>query len=205
VAQLRSGANSKEVASLVQGCDSSASNPQLNAGGGILLSADRFSSRVRISLDDEKSDPGFLGLVRDRVKLHVSSFPGDGVSGAVAAFVVEDVDALHAEFLGKGVTISLEPTDQFSLLVLAGLPIAERHVGLSQSRAGSAGVTRDFRRVGSTDDHVTGLPMFSLLVRTGQHFPRAAAVVSFPLFCHLPSKRPRAGFLTARLENANSL
>jgi catechol 2,3-dioxygenase-like lactoylglutathione lyase family enzyme len=44
--------------------------------------------------------------------LHLSSFPGDGVAGGVANFVVEDVDALHQEFRSKGVPIDLEPTTQ---------------------------------------------------------------------------------------------
>jgi uncharacterized glyoxalase superfamily protein PhnB len=46
------------------------------------------------------------------VWLHVSSFSGDGVSGSVANLVVDDVDALHAEFAVKGVRIDLEPFDQ---------------------------------------------------------------------------------------------
>jgi uncharacterized glyoxalase superfamily protein PhnB len=32
--------------------------------------------------------------------------------GSTAAFLVEDVDALHAEFIARGVVISLAPTDQ---------------------------------------------------------------------------------------------
>ena len=60
----------------------------------------------------EKPDPCFLGLVRDGVKLHVSSFSGDGVSGAFAVFVVEEMEALQTEFVRKGVAISLDPTDQ---------------------------------------------------------------------------------------------
>jgi uncharacterized glyoxalase superfamily protein PhnB len=34
------------------------------------------------------------------------------VAGGVINLLVEDVDALHAEFAGKGVVIELEPTDQ---------------------------------------------------------------------------------------------
>jgi uncharacterized glyoxalase superfamily protein PhnB len=62
--------------------------------------------------DDAKPDPCYMGLIRDGVKLHVSSFPGDGISGAVASFLVEDVDALHTELVGRGAEISLEPVDQ---------------------------------------------------------------------------------------------
>lgn len=57
-------------------------------------------------------DPGYLGLLRDGVALHVSSFSGDGVVGGVASFYVREVDALFAEFTPRGVTIELEPYDQ---------------------------------------------------------------------------------------------
>lgn len=57
-------------------------------------------------------DPGYLGLSRDGVMLHVSSFSGDGVSGAVATFHVRDVDALFTEFSTKDFPIELPPHDQ---------------------------------------------------------------------------------------------
>ena len=53
-----------------------------------------------------------MGLTRDEVDLHVSSFSGDGVSGGVVFLVVKDVDALQVELVAKGVQIALEPTDQ---------------------------------------------------------------------------------------------
>src|SRR5215210_1441691 len=56
--------------------------------------------------------PCYIGLRRDEAELHVSSFSGDGVSSGVVFLVVEDVDALHAELVGKGVEVALEPTDQ---------------------------------------------------------------------------------------------
>jgi catechol 2,3-dioxygenase-like lactoylglutathione lyase family enzyme len=59
-----------------------------------------------------KSDPAYLGLDRDGVGIHLSSFPGDGVYGSVAAFYVNGVDALFAEFAARKVTIGLEPCDQ---------------------------------------------------------------------------------------------
>jgi catechol 2,3-dioxygenase-like lactoylglutathione lyase family enzyme len=61
---------------------------------------------------DETKDPCYMGFIRDGVQFHVSSFPGDGVAGGVVAFLVDDVDALHAEFVGRGVEIHLPPTDQ---------------------------------------------------------------------------------------------
>ncbi|MDB6119812.1 MAG: bleomycin resistance family protein [Verrucomicrobiaceae bacterium] len=52
-------------------------------------------------------EPGYLGLKRDGVALHASSFSGDGVAGGVASFHVRDVDALFAEFKARGVPIEL--------------------------------------------------------------------------------------------------
>jgi len=62
--------------------------------------------------DEAKADPCYTGVSRDGVWLHVSSFSGDGVSGGVVNLIVEDVDALHAEFVGKGVRIDTGPVDQ---------------------------------------------------------------------------------------------
>src|SRR5262252_8230896 len=58
------------------------------------------------------SDPCYMGLTRDDVSLHVSSFSGDGVAGGVVFLVVQDVDELFKELKDKGVKIDLEPTDQ---------------------------------------------------------------------------------------------
>jgi uncharacterized glyoxalase superfamily protein PhnB len=63
-------------------------------------------------LDDAKPDPCYMGLTRDGVWLHVSSFSGDGISGGVANLIVDDVDALHAELVAKGVRIDTGPVDQ---------------------------------------------------------------------------------------------
>ena len=57
-------------------------------------------------------DPCYMGLVRDDVELHVSSFSGDGVSGGVVFIGVENVDALHTELVERGAAIALPPTDQ---------------------------------------------------------------------------------------------
>lgn len=58
------------------------------------------------------TDPAFLALIRDGVRLHLSSHAGDGVFGTVVGFAVRDVDALHAEFVSRGVAIALPPIDQ---------------------------------------------------------------------------------------------
>jgi catechol 2,3-dioxygenase-like lactoylglutathione lyase family enzyme len=71
-----------------------------------------FRRRFAYRVDDTRADPCFLGLSRDGVWLNVSSFSGDGVSGGVVGFIVDDVDALLAGLMGKDVAIDLEPTDQ---------------------------------------------------------------------------------------------
>jgi uncharacterized glyoxalase superfamily protein PhnB len=53
-----------------------------------------------------------MGLSRDGVWIVVSSFSGDGVAGGVVNFAIEDVDALHTEFVARGVKIDLEPINQ---------------------------------------------------------------------------------------------
>jgi len=58
------------------------------------------------------ADPAYLGLRRDGVPLHLSSFSGDGVAGGVVSFHVRDVDALFTEFTARGVAIELPPYDQ---------------------------------------------------------------------------------------------
>lgn len=67
-----------------------------------------FAYRV----DETRADPCYLGLARDSVTIHLSSFSGDGVVGGVVNLITDDVDALHREFTAKGVTINLAPTDQ---------------------------------------------------------------------------------------------
>ncbi len=57
-------------------------------------------------------DPAFLCIARDGVRLHLSSHAGDGVIGGVVGLWVRDVDALHAEFVSRGVAITLPPTNQ---------------------------------------------------------------------------------------------
>lgn len=62
--------------------------------------------------DEAKPDPCYMVVTRDKVWVHVSSFSGDGVSGGVVNILVEDVDALHTEFIAKGVRIDTGPVDQ---------------------------------------------------------------------------------------------
>ena len=62
--------------------------------------------------DPKKDDPCYMGLIRGSVLIHLSSFEANGPTGMSAAFLVDDVDALHAEFLARGVPIHMPPTDQ---------------------------------------------------------------------------------------------
>ncbi len=71
-----------------------------------------FNLQFATPADRNKPDPCYMGFSRDEVMIHVSSFPGDGVSGGVALLLVEDVDRLYAEFLAKGVPVAMAPTDQ---------------------------------------------------------------------------------------------
>lgn len=71
-----------------------------------------FRQDFAYRVDEAQADPCYLGLTRDGVKLHVSSFAGDAVAGGAVFLLVEDVDALHAELVAKGVAIKLPPTDQ---------------------------------------------------------------------------------------------
>ena len=58
------------------------------------------------------ADPCYMGVSRDGVWVHLSSFSGDGVAGGVVNFQVDSVDALHAEFMAKRVAIAVGPVDQ---------------------------------------------------------------------------------------------
>ena len=62
--------------------------------------------------DPTRSDPCYMGLHRDGVQIHVSSFEANGPTGMSVAFHAESVDSLHAEFESKGVPIHMPPTDQ---------------------------------------------------------------------------------------------
>jgi hypothetical protein len=48
-----------------------------------------FQRRFAYRPDEPKLDPCYMGLERDGVVFHISSFRGDGVSGGVATFIVD--------------------------------------------------------------------------------------------------------------------
>ena len=56
--------------------------------------------------------PCYLGLIRDGVRIHLSSFPEDGKPGNAIVLVVDNLDMLFEEFVMKHVQIDLAPTDQ---------------------------------------------------------------------------------------------
>ncbi len=60
----------------------------------------------------DKPNPSYIGINKDGMWLHVSSFSGDGVSGSVTSIAVEDVDMLFKEFKANGAKIDMEPIDQ---------------------------------------------------------------------------------------------
>jgi uncharacterized glyoxalase superfamily protein PhnB len=60
----------------------------------------------------EKSDPGYLGLARDGVWLHLDSFKPERAGLQGAFFSVADVDQFHAEYSARGAICQLPPTDQ---------------------------------------------------------------------------------------------
>ena len=75
-----------------------------------------YCGRLGFTLDfahrADHPDPCYMGVHRDGVQLHLSSLSGDGDPGSVVNFVVDDVNALHKEFLAKNVVIAVGPVDQ---------------------------------------------------------------------------------------------
>lgn len=50
----------------------------------------------------EKGFPSFSILHRDGAELHLSTYPGDGVFGSVAAIIVPDLENLFQKYVSKG-------------------------------------------------------------------------------------------------------
>src|SRR5262245_59763213 len=68
-----------------------------------------FEQQFAYRADSAKVDPTYAGFRRDDADLHVSSFAG--VSGIGLYIWVDDIDALHREFLDKGIPV-VGPFDQ---------------------------------------------------------------------------------------------
>ena len=62
--------------------------------------------------DTARSDPCYLGIVRDGVWLHLDSFKPDRAGSTGAFLWVADVDALYEEVVSKGAISQLQPTNQ---------------------------------------------------------------------------------------------
>ena len=73
------------------------------------LEALGFERRSVYRADQSRVDPSYSSFKRDGAELHVSSFAG--VSGMNVYIWVDDVDALHREFVDKGLPI-VGPFDQ---------------------------------------------------------------------------------------------
>jgi uncharacterized glyoxalase superfamily protein PhnB len=71
-----------------------------------------FKREFAYRAGETRPDPCYMGLARDGVWLHLSSFSGDGVSGGVVYIAVENVDALYAELVQKEVQVNTGPVDQ---------------------------------------------------------------------------------------------
>ena len=56
--------------------------------------------------------PCYFGMIRDDIRIHLSSFPEDGKTGNAVVLVVDDVDVLYKEYSQKDIRIALPPTDQ---------------------------------------------------------------------------------------------
>ena len=71
-----------------------------------------FNRHFSYRPDNTTNDPCYMGVIRDGAELHLSSFPDDGVAGSAVYVFVDDIDALHAELIAKGVPIDTPPVDQ---------------------------------------------------------------------------------------------
>jgi len=85
-----------------------------NAAAAVEFYCNRLGFRLEFSHrpDGVETDPCYMGVSRGGVWMNLSSFSGDGVAGNVVNLMVEDVDAMHAEFVAKGVGIDSGPVDQ---------------------------------------------------------------------------------------------
>jgi uncharacterized glyoxalase superfamily protein PhnB len=71
-----------------------------------------FELKFQHRPDGVTGDPCYMGITRNGVWIHLSSFSGDGVAGSVANLIVNDVDELYAEFAARHVPIDMPPVDQ---------------------------------------------------------------------------------------------
>lgn len=58
------------------------------------------------------SGPHYAGLSFGGSHVHLSTFPGDGVTGSATYCYVDDIDAMYAGFRARGLVTQMEPTNQ---------------------------------------------------------------------------------------------
>lgn len=63
---------------------------------------DKLGFRQTFLFQREPDHPAYAGVERDAQQLHLSSFPGDGVSGASVNIDVDDIEALQSELVERG-------------------------------------------------------------------------------------------------------
>ena len=71
-----------------------------------------FEEMWRFQPDMNSLNPAYIGLRRDTVQIHISSFSGDGKPGGVAVIFVDGIDAFCEELALAGVDIGSGPVDQ---------------------------------------------------------------------------------------------
>lgn len=59
--------------------------------------------------NDPNGPDGYAFLSRDGVRIHLSSYGGDGPFATVAYFYVEGIDELHAEWSAAGADVLYDP------------------------------------------------------------------------------------------------
>jgi catechol 2,3-dioxygenase-like lactoylglutathione lyase family enzyme len=50
----------------------------------------------------EMGSPSFSILLREGAELHLSTYPGDGVTGSIAAIIINDIESLFQKFVSRG-------------------------------------------------------------------------------------------------------
>jgi len=71
-----------------------------------------FTKEFEVTASATQRDPVYMGVSRDGLLIHLSGHAGDGVAGNNVLFRCDSVDALHEEFVAKGVEIHIGPIDQ---------------------------------------------------------------------------------------------
>jgi len=65
-------------------------------------------TEVNTYFPDDKKAIGYASLIDKNIEIHLSNFPGDGVSGSVLYFYVNDIDQLYSRFVESSVNITVK-------------------------------------------------------------------------------------------------